>query len=366
MGSGFKRSGSLRGTLSSMYGLHSGLNRAGNCFGLYSNTLDVQVIRSKKLSGEEIASQAETWMLQGVVYDERRLADTLEDNERADDTSSEAQTVNVFEYLKYAARRHIAPIKTPYFPYTSSSFLSGFASFFLAPSLNLFRWLVNFALKLIRYETNHEEQDETRVKGFNCAGFVLACVGAVALKDEIQELKPEQGWVSLKYGDSPADKNSAYAKALQVMQAKKGIQDGPRPGMHHLLTDDQIRDFDIDRLKDKLSGLALLHPHKPNLCTFMSTILHNEEHWTNLGVLDKEELETQVSPLSKPFNREQYRSEKAQDFRKIHENHQAFGQAYSEAAFADRTYPELSFFKRAVDCIAGEPISELEINEVGP
>lgn len=364
MGSGFKRSGAIRGTLSSMYHLHSGLNQAGNFFGLYSNTLDVQVIRSKKLNGEAIAEQAERWMLQGVVYDEKRLMDTLEGNKEPHDISLEAQTVNVFEYLKYAARRNIAPIKTPYFPYTSATFLSGFASFFLAPSMNLFRWLVNFALRVIRYATNTENQQETRIKGFNCAGFVLACVGAVALKDDIQELKPEQGWVSLKYGNSPEDKNSAYAKALKIMQDKKGIQDGSRPGLHTLLTDEQIQNFDIEGLKDKLGGLALLHPHKPGLCTFMDTVLNNAEFWTDLGVLDREELETEVSALSKPFNREQYHAEKAGDFQKTQENHEEFGRAYGNAAFEDRTYLPLSFFKKTVAKIADEPISELDCIDV--
>jgi len=195
MGSGFKRTGALRGTLTSTYRLHAGLNKAGNFFNVYTNTLDIQVIRHKTLNEEEIARQAEYWMLQGAVYDEKRLADTFDDYQ---DISPKAQTSHVFEYLKFAARRHTAPIKVPVFPYTMTSFLSGFSSFFLAPSLNLPQWLTNLALNIIRYATS----DKERVKGFNCVGFVLAVMGAVALKDEIQELNPEKGWVSLKNGTS--------------------------------------------------------------------------------------------------------------------------------------------------------------------
>lgn len=354
MGTGFKRSGAIRGTLANLYTLHAGLNKTGNFFNLYSNTLDAQVIRSKTLNGEDIAQQAEHWLLQGVIYDEKRLADALEENEQDPDTSPEAQTTHVFEYLKFAARRNTAPIKTPFFPYTMASFLSGFSSFFLAPSLNLPQWLMNLALRFIRYGTNYTG----RAKGFNCAGFVLGVVGAVALKDEIQALSPENGWVSLKYGDSPEDKESNYAKALQTAQEKKGIQGGLSPGLHTLLTDEQIQEFDIERLKTKLGGLALLHPHRPHLNMFTEQILQNDEYWEDLGLVGENELATEVSNLSKPFNKEEYRAEKKCDFQKIQENHKQFGVSYGDTAFAGKTYP-LPFFKRAVSYISGEPISDI-------
>ncbi|KTD35164.1 hypothetical protein Lnau_1835 [Legionella nautarum] len=354
MGTGFRRNGAIRSTLEYLYNLHAGLNATGNFFNLYSNTLDVQVIRSKTLDGEEIAQQAERWLLQGVIYDEKRLANTLEENETLPDTSPEAQTVNVFEYLKFAARRNTAPIKAPFFPYTMASFLSGFSSFLLAPSLNLPKWIMSLALTFIRYGTNYEG----RAKGFNCAGFILAVVGAVALKDEIQELSPENGWVSLKYGSSPENKESNYANALKTVQEKKGVSEGLAPGLHTLLTEEQIQDFDIERLKTKLGGLALLHPHKPHLNSFTEQILQNEECWDDLGLLGEHELATEVSNLSKPFDKEEYRAEKKSDFQKTQENHQQFGVSYGNTAFAGKTYP-LSFFKRAVSSISGEPISDI-------
>lgn len=354
MGTGFKHTGALRGTLASLYRLHAGLNKAGNLFNLYHNTLDIQVIRSKTLNGEDIAQQAERWLLQGVIYDEKRLVDALEANEKPYDTSPEAQTANTFEYLKFAARRNTTPTKTPFFPYTMASFLSGFGSFFLAPSLNLPQWLMNLARSLIRYATNYTG----RAKGFNCAGFVLGVVGAVALKDEIQEITPGHGWVSLKRGNAPENKQSNYAKALKTMQEKRGIQDGPSPGLHTLLTTEQMQNFDIERLKTKLGGLALLHPHKPNLNTFTEQILQNKEYWDDLGVLSEKELEAEVSPLSKPFNKEEYHAEKKRDLQNIQKNHQQFGKSYGDNAFAGKKY-QLSFFRRVVSYISEEPISDI-------
>lgn len=66
-------------------------------------------------------------MEQGVVYDEKRLMDLVEEGELVKakkiplDISPETQAVNVFEYLKFAARRETAPIKAPFIPYTTTS-----------------------------------------------------------------------------------------------------------------------------------------------------------------------------------------------------------------------------------------------------
>lgn len=124
------------------------------------------------------------------------------------------------------------------------------------------------------------------------------------------------------------------------------------------MTDEQIQKFDIERLKTKLGGLALLHPHRPHLNMFTEQILQNDEYWEDLGLVGENELATEVSNLSKPFNKEEYRAEKKCDFRKIQENHKQFGESYGDTAFAGKTYP-LPFFKRAVSYISGEPISDI-------
>lgn len=349
MGVGFKRSGAIRSSFTNIYRSFQEINR------VIPNVFDVQVIRSKKLTGEDIALQAEYWMLQGVIYDEKRLADTIEEDEIRHDTSIEAQTVNIFEYLKFAARRKTAPIKTPYFPHAGASFFSVIGTFFQGTPLNWFKTVRNFGLRLIRYGTNYDDLPEERIKGFTCVGFPLAVCGAVALQDEIQEVAPGS-WVSLKYGGSPENKESNYAKALRVMQTKKGIEGdiGTRPGLHTLLTSDQIQNFNIARLQKKLGILALQHPHKPNLNTFVRLIHEENDDWENLGILDTDKLyETKAT-----FDKKAYRAERKSILQEVQKGHQQFGQLHGDAAFSDRTY-QLSFFKTVVSYITGESISTI-------
>ena len=350
--SGFKRTGVTRGTLANLYHLHHGLNNAGNFFKSGpKNSVELHVFRPNILRGEDIAIQAASWLIQGVPYDERRLADTIQDNDRHYDTTRDAQIANTFEYLKYAARRNTAPIKTPFVPYTGASISSIFGSFFTAPPLNLPNYLVNFGIGLMRRGTNQE----VRVKGFTCAGFVLSCIGAVALNDEISPITPETGWVSLKYGTAPDDMSSNYARAWQCAQETRGAHARPRPGLHHLLSPMQIRNFDPDRLIRKLSFLANLHPHHPSTRAFNEGLQGDTDNWGFIGQLQAPGLGPQPTTVSKPFSKTDYKTEKRLDSVLTHANHRQFKHDFGQTAFR-REYL-LSFFRRMFSYFTGEEIS---------
>ncbi|WP_028388015.1 hypothetical protein [Legionella fairfieldensis] len=354
--SGFKRSGVTRGTLAHLYHLHHGMNKAGNFFHLsQKNTLEIHIFRSKTLSGEAIANQAERWLLQGVTYDEKRLADTVENCNEHQKISREVQILNVFEYLKFAARRETAPIKTPFFPYPGASVSSVLGSFFVAPSLNLPTSVVNVGLKLMKKGANYDG----RVKGFSCAGFVLACIGAVALQDEISPLTPQRRWVSLKYGKSPQDPDTSYAKAWQCLKDSLGElkYEQSQSGLDTLLSEEQIQQFDIDRLINKLSFLANLHPHHPSIRAFIEGIQSDDENWQNLGSLNEIKMNNQYRVVSRPFTKKDYKEEKAIDMEIIKTNHHQFGRQYGESAFK-REYPKF-LSKKMISAITGETVSDI-------
>jgi hypothetical protein len=350
--SGFKRTGVTRGTLANLYHLHQGLNNAGNFFKSGPrNTVELQVFRSKIINGEEIANQAKSWLMQGVPYDERRLADTVQDDARNYDTSRDAQLANTFEYLKYAARRDTAPIKTPFVPYTGASISSIFGSFLIAPPLYLPRFLVNFGIGLMKSGTNQD----VRVKGFTCAGFVLSCIGAVALRDEISPISRESGWVSLKYGSAPEDTSSNYASAWQRAQETRGEHARSRPGLHQLLSAEQIRNFDPERLIRKLSFLSNLHPHHPSTRAFNEGLQSDTDNWESIGQLQEIKLGSQPTTVNKPFNKANYEAEKRLDRELAHTNHQQFDRDFGQTAF--RQAYSLSFFRRMIAYVTGEDLS---------
>lgn len=172
--------GVARGTLEGLYNVLHGCTRTGNLFGLFSNNLTIDVVRSKTLDGQKIADQAEFWRLHRVSYDVNSLANIVETTWHPSFTiSDEDEEKNIRKYWKYATRRHSAMIDHPIEP----GIFSVICSFFLAPIWNLPRCFVNFFVQLIQYINQKTEQD-TSEKGVNCAGFVLSVVAAVALDDK--------------------------------------------------------------------------------------------------------------------------------------------------------------------------------------
>lgn len=397
MGSGFKRTGIVRSTLAHLCAIHRGLNTAGNILSWDNNELEIQVFRSNVLDGQSLAEQAETWYQQGASFDEKRLLETLENNQQYEDESTEAQTVNMLHYLKGAARRNVPLIKSPQLPYPSSGFASGFASFFLAPSLNFPEWLINLAYALIRWGTDTED----RPQGVTCAGFVLHCIGAVALKDEISTSDSE--WVSLKHGTRPSSA-SKFSEALDIYFAKTGaIGKGDLPGLDSLLTTEQLNKFEPSRLLEKLDFLAKLHPNHPSIKLFLEGIEQSSQ-WTNVGFLGEiplgspeenyqesytdellddsdntteiEEPEhadlpvekhpivlnaTEQKPKNKAYNADDYHAEIKDHEQDLLLNHQIFCETFGKTAFQHRVFPEVSFFHKVLNFFTGEPISHLSM-----
>ncbi|MFT4060277.1 MAG: hypothetical protein QM652_12100 [Legionella sp.] len=354
MGVGFKRSGAIRGTLAGLCNLHTELSNTGNRWNFgQKNTLKVRIFRSQDIDGGKIARQAQVWASQGVIYDEKRTMETVQNNDRHYELSEKAQTINIFQYLKYATRRKTAPIKAPLFPNPVASFSAGFGSFFMAPSLNLPNSLTKLGFNLIKKGT----RDENRPHGFSCAGFVLACIGAVALEDEIGCVNPEIGWASLKYGKGPGDTNGPYAQAWQQVQQAMDIREASQPGLHELLTHEQLANFDLQRLKKKLSFLANLHPHHPSIRTFLEGITQDKQKWQDLGELNQIALGGRASPGSKPFNAKAYQAEKKVFLDEVRFNHQKFGRQFASQAFT-KEYPH-SLFKKLIAVFTGEKVSDI-------
>jgi hypothetical protein len=348
MGCGFKRSGAIRSTLAQTVRLHNMLNDTGNKFNYETpNQTKIHVYRIRSGIGEAIAQQAEFWMLQGVLYDEKRLVDTVENNARHYDTSIDAQTVNAFEYLKYAARRETAPIKTPLFPHSVSSISSGFGGFCMAPSLNLPNSVTEFGYKIIKSGTDYAE----RPKGFSCAGFILACVGATLLREEIQPIRAELGWVSLKYGKGPQNGHTPYAHSWNKVQERISIQEKTEiPGLSSLLDE---KTFDLKRILKKLSFLAYLHPHHPSVKAFYEGI-NQAEDWKYIGNID-------ITSLAISFNKKNYENEKSLDLAQIRQNHQSFGKSYPQAF--RKEYKRSFFTHRFLPVLVGEEVSDIRENK---
>ncbi|MFJ1269904.1 hypothetical protein ACD661_15190 [Legionella lytica] len=172
--------GVARGTLEGIYKILQKCTQTGNLFGLFSNVMDVQVVRSKKLNGQKIVDQAEFWRLQGVTYDVGSLANIMEATWAPSEVASNEEVENnIRKYWNYAQRAHKSMIENPVTP----SFLSVFCSFFLTPIWNLPRGFVGFFVEFIHYLTKTPSQ-KTAASGVNCAGFVLTTLAAVALNDQ--------------------------------------------------------------------------------------------------------------------------------------------------------------------------------------
>ncbi|WP_419420250.1 hypothetical protein ACNVED_02835 [Legionella sp. D16C41] len=357
MGYGLKRSGLIRSTLAHTIYFHHELKNTGNLFHPWQkNKIETQVIRSKTLSGEEIANQAECWLKQGILYDEKRLMDALINKDKDPDTSIEAQANNVFQYLKFAARRETAPIKNPIFPHPISSFAAGIGVILTIPSYNLYKPFIKLGFHLMDKGTAYEG----RPKGFSCAGFVLACIGAAALKDEIKAITPEGGWVSFKHGSMPEDKKSNYAINLQKISNNLNANNTKHPGLHTLLSEEQIKNFNIDHYTHKLTPfLANLNPQRPSIKSFMAGIEKDKENWEDLGPLSEIKLGKTILSTSKVFNKEEYKVENKKLLQDIKENREQFKKDFGNSAFQHEKYSPPSFFKRFIAKAFGEEISDI-------
>lgn len=188
--------GVARSTLEGLYKVLLGCTKTGNLWGLFSNVLEMSVVRSRTLEGQWIADQAEFWRLHGVTYDVKSLANIVETTWEPPVQSSEREEEhNLRVYWAYAARRRTAMIEHPITP----GIFSVICSFFLTPLWNLPTAFVNFFVKLIHYLTQTLEKKASEV-GVNCVGFVLTVLAAVALKDdrsfELQDAKKKLGCLS--------------------------------------------------------------------------------------------------------------------------------------------------------------------------
>lgn len=355
-GYGVKRSGVIRSTLVHTYFFHEGLRKEGDRFHPWEkNKIEIEVIRSKTLSGDAIANQAEVWLKQGVLCDERKMMTALKNRKKEYDHSTEAEIETLFQYLKYTARRNTVPIKTPVFPNPISSMAAGIGVDLTVPSKNLNKLIVNLGYKLMDIGTNHEG----RPKGFTCVGFVLSCIGAVALHDEIKALAPEDGWVSLKHGSTPRNPESKFAQTWNVVRDRLNITAQSQPGLDVLLTDEQIKNFNIERLKEKLTpALANINPQKPSIKAFNEGFKNDNKNWESLGMLDVSEFKLGETnpPASKPFNKEAYRAENKNILEDINTNREIFKEKFGAEAFKNKKYNTSSLFKKTVAKVTGETV----------
>lgn len=249
---------------------------------------DVYAFRSKSkwINGEELAAQAEYWLRQGVVFDERRLARSMHDYSGLPEKSEEH---NVFQYLKYAARRDTAPIKVHHYPYNYTSYMAGTALAMLFPDYTYCRPLTYFFAKAVDYTTSSYD----RPKGMNCIMLVVLSIAAVALKEEIKSVNAETGWVSLRYSTMPDYNDLDFFKTLGQVKEELGIDDYDAPGLETLFTDEQLEQFDIERIKEKLtSAVVKLNPQQPSPENFLQNLREDKENWESLGVLDKTVIKT--------------------------------------------------------------------------
>ncbi|MCA0403379.1 MAG: hypothetical protein LCH30_06210 [Proteobacteria bacterium] len=245
--------GVARSTLEGLYHTLSNCTKTGNLFGIFDNKLEVSVVRSKKLSGQKIAEQAEFWRLCGLSYDVGSLANIVETTWSPLAThSNEEINTNINRYWNYAKRSHTVLIENPTPPGT----LIVICSFFLTPIWNLPKSFVNLFVNLIHYlsdDSNEKKESMPVNKGVNCAGFVLSTLAAVALKDETKSA------------------------------------------------------FDIEKCKEKLGPIATINPDNYSLNEIMANVFNNAEFFEDLGVLDTKNLSR------KSFDKESYREEQRQD-----------------------------------------------------
>lgn len=289
MGYGCKRSGVIKSTLTRQV---RELNRNN----------DIPVIRSRRLDGAAIAAQAEFWLRQGVVFDEIRLANSLYNYNFPGMLARPSPELNILTYLKFAARRETQPVKSNVYPFNYSSIFTLFGMAFITPAFVLCHLLALLGMMLIRFGTSRPAY---RPKGLTCAGFVLACVAAVALRDEINPVSDRSGWVSLKYSNLPAltDASPDYVRTVRQVQGEIRASNRHQPGLHDLMTEEQLRNFDLQRIAAKLTPLLVnQNPHQPSADEFMRHLTQDPDNWEFLGNLDK-------TNLKEEFDKQVYRDE---------------------------------------------------------
>lgn len=308
MGYGLKRSGAIKSTLTHQVEK-------------WNKGHAVRVIRSKHLDGAAIAAQAELWLRQGVVFDERRLVNSLHSLSYA--SSYPSAEANVLEYLKFAARRETCPIKAQKYPYNYSSILSLIGNGINLPDVTFSHQVSKLGKKLVKKGTHKAG----RPKGFTCVGFVLACLAAVVLKDEIAPVTDKTGWVSLKYSSDPLHASPHFLQTVHKVKTEIGAKYHHGPGLHDVLSPAQLESFNLERLKEKLTPLLVnQNPHHPSLKLFYADLASDPHHWEDLGFLDK-------STLTKEFNPQAYRKEGQAIYKEIQINRKIFNQKFGPDIF---------------------------------
>lgn len=254
---------------------------------------EVYIFRNKKLDGQAIADQAEFWLNQGIEYEKPRLAKSL----YAYTDGKGLDEYNLLKYLLIAARRETMPIKTHLFPCPPSSKIGDIGLTMLLPAFT-YCWPISYVgSKLAMYD----DKNPDRPRGMTCITFVLSCLAAIALKDEIQPVSAKTGWVSLKHADN-------------------------YPGIHDLLTDEEAKNFDVDRIKKKLTPVITnLDPHNPSPFEFYDSVRSDEENWEFVGAVDK--------TIVKKFDKQAYRQEQLDLAANIKANRQKFIDAFGEEIF---------------------------------
>lgn len=257
---------------------------------------EVYIFRHKKLDGAAIAAQAEFWLNQGIEYEKPRLAKSL----YAYTDEKAAEDYNILKYLLIAARRETMPIKTHQFPCPAGSKIGDIGLVMLLPDFTYCRPLSYVGSRLAMVEDGNPE----RPRGMTCITFVLSCLAAIALKDEIQPVSAQTGWISLKHSDK-------------------------HPGLHDLLTEEEAINFDVARLRNKLttalSNLAKLDPHNPSPDEFYNAIRTDEENWEFVGSVD--------NAIVKEFDKQVYHQEQQTLKVNIKANRQKFIDAFGEEIF---------------------------------
>lgn len=313
----------IDGEVSDLVHVSYATNKSGGIKSTLSRQLQtdpktIVAFRSKRWDGEEIAKQAEFWIRQGIVFDERRLANSLYD----EGEKAPSLETNIMRYLLCAARRETMPIKVHRYPYNYTDFPTSFSLAMLFPDFEVCRPLSYLFKRTVDYGTS----SHNRPKGMSCIMFILFCLAAVALKDEINPVNKNTGWVSLKYSPLPADNESEFAKILRDAKEEIGNHNHGVAGMEALLSEEQMANFNIDRLVEKLTPtIAGFDLHKPSPLDFMHSLLSDKANWECLGTIDKTVL--------KEFDKDAYREEQLKIQQETVVNRQRFIEQFSDAIF---------------------------------
>jgi hypothetical protein len=275
MGYGASRSGVIKSMLTHEY------QRTRT----WGSWLEFHVFRPKTLDGQAIAHQAEFWLRQGVNFDERRLGKSRK--HEADGLAQPSGDLTIFQYLKFAARRNTFPAKSSHYPYTDSGMAAKIGMQLVHPAFSFPKSIVSLGNKMIQVKTKQVDYP----KGFTCFGFILACIGAVALKDEIKEVDAAQGWVSLKHSKIiEAAATTPFHHALLSVKDELGAVSGDRPGLDTLLNKEQLENFDLHQLAEKLTpAIVNCHPHLTSMTAFIKELRKDPQHWEEVGMLNKAE-----------------------------------------------------------------------------